>query len=200
MTIVPMTELEAVNVCLTNLGEEPVNSLTGDIPLDAAQALAVVREITLEVEKRGWYFNTEFYKLSPDNNGHVHLPANTLKVRTHGESRGTPVVQRGTKLYNMTPYNHGFVFDAAVNVRLVLGLPFSDLPQTARSYISIRAARTFQIRQLGDEMNARDDQNDEKTAHAELEQEQVRMAPLSLRDSVSVSAALSQRPTLAISI
>lgn len=200
MSTVPMTELEAVNVCLTNLGEEPVNSLTGDIPLDAAQALAVVREISLEVQKRGWYFNTEFYALSPDINKHIHLPANTLKVRTHGESRGTPVVQRGKKLYNMTPYKHGFTFDAAQKVRLVLGLDFTDLPQTARSYISIRAARTFQVRQLGDEMNTRDDQNDEQTAYAELEQEQVRMAPLSLRDSLSVSNALAQRPILAVNI
>lgn len=193
-TVTPMTEIAAVNICLTNLGEEPVNTLTGTIPLDASQALSVVREVTLEVQKRGWYFNTEFFSLSPDQNGHINVPANTLKVQTTDSDKLTPVVQRGTKLYNMTPFEHSFVWTRTLKVRLIMGIDFTDLPQTARSYIALRAARIFQIRQLGDQISAREDTEDERIAEAELEAEQIRMRPTSMRDSVSMASALAQRP------
>ena len=199
-TALPTDELTAVNTILSNLGEEPVNSLTGDNPLDAAQALGVLREVNLEVQKRGWYFNTEVHLLNPDTSGYIFVPKNSLQVRTVDEDRGTLVVQRGDKLYNMTPRHHGFKFSKGLNLQIILGIHFDDLPQTARSYIALRAARVFQIRQLGDEMNSRDDTADEKMAMAELHQEQLRAAPYSLRDSVSVSAALSQRPVMNIKI
>ena len=198
--IIPTDELTAVNVILTNLGEEPVNTLTGAIPLDAAQALAVLRETSREVQKRGWYFNTEFHTLTPDNNGSLHLPINVLQVRSDGYDRSTMVVQRDKRLYNMTPRQHGFKFSKPFDVQIILGLGFNDLPQTARSYIFLRAARVFQVRQLGDQVNTQDDTNDEKMAYVELQQEQVRMAPYSLRDSASVSGALAQRPTININV
>jgi len=179
---------------LKNLGETPVNTLTGSIPTEASQAQAVLSDIQLEVLKKGWFFNTEYFSLAPDVNGFIYLPANTLQVRTEGADRRTPVSQRGNRLYNMTPFEHGFVWTGNVKVRLVLGITFEDLPQTARSYIALRAARVFQIQELGDEINSRDDITDESTALSELIQEQNRMAPFSLKDSNSVKSALSQIP------
>ena len=198
MAIIPTTELDAVNAILTNLGEPPVNSLTGEIPLDASQALAALNEVSREVQKRGWYFNTEDHIVAPDVSGYLNLPLNCLQAKTIDEDKCTPVVQRNTRLYNMTPFKHGFVFDKSLKCQLVLGLSYTDLPQTAKSYVFLRAARVFQVRQLGDQMNSQDDTTDEKMALVELHAEQLRMAPYSLRDSASMSAALSQIPTISI--
>ena len=54
------TELEAVNTMLAVLGEAPVNSITGTLPLDASLAKTTLSEINREVQSAGWHFNT-FY-------------------------------------------------------------------------------------------------------------------------------------------
>ena len=57
--IAPTTELEAVNACLMNIGESPVSSITGQISVDAATALAMVRNTTREIQTHGFYWNSE---------------------------------------------------------------------------------------------------------------------------------------------
>ena len=64
-----MTELEAVNVLLTTIGEAPVNTLTGNQVTDVTIARQVLNEVSREVQSQGWYFNTENgVTLTPDNN------------------------------------------------------------------------------------------------------------------------------------
>ncbi len=189
MAVLPYTELEAVNLILRNMGEAPVNSLINP-PLDVAVAIATLKEISFEVQKRGWYFNTEILRLSPDVSGFITLPMNTLHVETTGPSRGTRVVNRGGKLYRIEPYNNGDVFTAAVAIKIVFGLDFNDLPAAARSYVAIRAARVAQVRSVGDAMSAQDDSQDEVRAMAELHAEQLSAEKLSLKNSISVSGSL----------
>ena len=54
-----MTELEAVNVLLTTIGEAPVNTLTGNQVTDVTIANQVLTEVSREVQAQGWHFNTE---------------------------------------------------------------------------------------------------------------------------------------------
>jgi hypothetical protein len=54
-----MTELEAVNVLLTTIGEAPVNTLTGNQVTDVTVAKQVLLEISREIQSQGWHFNTE---------------------------------------------------------------------------------------------------------------------------------------------
>jgi len=183
------TELEAVNLILRNMGEAPVNSLSSP-PLDASEALATLQETSFEVQKRGWYFNTEIYRLSPDNNGNIQLPVNTLHVESTGNSKGTRVVSRNGLLYRIKPFDNGPVFEGPMELRLVLGLDFTDLPASARSYIAIRASRVSQVRSVGDQMSAQDDSQDETRAFAELHAEQLAAERLSLKNSVTVSSGL----------
>lgn len=192
--ITPKTEVAAVNLILRNAGETPVNSLSGEVPLEASQARETLVEVSEEVQLKGWYFNTEVVFLSPDNNGHIIVPKNTLSVKTWGASRGTPVVARGTKLYNMTPLATGPIFEAGLQLELVLGLPFEELPASARRYVSMKAARVFQVRESGDELNAREDTEDEQRAMADMASEQLTAQPLSLRVSSTVQAITSGLP------
>ena len=52
------SELEAVNTILSAIGEAPVNSLTGSLPIDATQAQNLLKEISREIQAAGWHFNS----------------------------------------------------------------------------------------------------------------------------------------------
>lgn len=185
--ITPKTELKAVNLILRNMGETPVNSLTGTLPIEASQAYDTLIEVSEDVQSRGWYFNREYFRLTPDGDGHINLPNNTLIVSTVGASRGTPVENRNGKLYNMTPFASSFVFGGSMDLMLVLGLSFENLPANARRYIALRAARVYQARELGDQLMLQEDTDEERRAFAELHAEQLRKEPVSLRQSISVA-------------
>lgn len=189
--ITQMSALDAVNLILKNMQETPVNTLSGELPLDASQAFDTLTEISHEVQKRGWFFNTEYFKLSPNVEKHIPLPVNTLSVKTCAATGHIPVQNRNGKLYNMTPFFSGFTWDTTVSLQLVLGLDFDDLPASARSYIAHRAARVMNVREVGDQLSAHDDNNDETRALAELHAEQLVAEPLTLRSSLAVERVVN---------
>lgn len=136
------TELEAVNEMLNAIGEGQVSSIdTGNA--DVQQCVRLLRDHSRKLQKRGWWFNTETdFPITPDGNGNLVLPSNTLKVDTSAEDRWDyPLIQRGSKLYD--PVNHTYVFTDDVTVDIVMGLEWSDLPQTARDYITASAGLEF---------------------------------------------------------
>lgn len=194
VAITPQTELKAVNLILRNSGETPVNSLTGELPLEASNAFDTLIEVSEDVQTRGWYFNRETYRLTPDHLGEIRLPANTLSVLTIGASRNIRVTMRNKKLYRLDPFNTGFIFEHPVEIELILGLDFIDLPPSARRYITLKAARTYQVREAGDEMSLQDDSQDEAKAWAELQAEQLSHERLSLRGNPTVDDVVSGYP------
>lgn len=186
--ITPKTELGAVNLILRNMGEAPVNSLSGVLPLEASQAYDTLVEVSEDVQSRGWYFNREYHRLGPDREGTIYLPQNTLSVLSVEESKGLPVEARDGRLYNMTPFSHGFKFTGSVSLQLVMGLSFENIPSAARLYISLRAARVYQIREQGDTLSSQEDSEEESRALALLMAEQLRKEPVSLASSSTVSS------------
>lgn len=169
--IVPTSELEAVNECLENIGQAPVSTIAGDLGVDTQVALNFVRKINRELQASGWFWNTEInYKLTPNGDGDILLPSNTLAVDTTGTSSDLDLVQRGSRLYDRV--NHTYTFTEPVYVELIVGLTFEELPETARRYISMRAARMFQDRIEG--TSSQGDTTDEKQALAALHADQLR--------------------------
>lgn len=142
------TELEAINQMLFAIGEAPVNAVNNG-NVDSAVAQSTLRNVSREVQQKGWHWNTdEGFKLLPDaDNGNITLPANTLKVDTTGDSMSLDLVQRGLRLYDRV--NHTYAFTTSVTVDLVAFLPFEELPEAARNYITLRAARRFQQNTVG---------------------------------------------------
>ena len=59
MTVDATTELESINIMLAAIGEAPVNSLTGTLPVDVKIAQETLTEVNKEVQSEGWAFNTE---------------------------------------------------------------------------------------------------------------------------------------------
>lgn len=169
--ITPTTELEAVNECLANIGQAPVSTISGDLGVDTQIALNFVRSVNRELQSQGWFWNTEIdFPLTPNGNGDIVLPANTLSVDSTGDDAWRNVVQRGNILYDRT--NRTYTFATPINVELVIGLSFEELPETARRYIALRAARIFQDRV--DDSVGQTDVTDETMALNILKAEQLR--------------------------
>ena len=58
MAVAATTELEAVNIMLAAIGEAPINSLIGTLPVDARIAQSTLTEVNKSVQSEGWSFNT----------------------------------------------------------------------------------------------------------------------------------------------
>jgi len=145
------TELEAVNTILSTIGEAPLSTLTGSLPVDGTTAKNILNEISREVQSAGWHFNTQYMvDLTRDADDKVPIGTDVVRVELNNkyDKSSYDVVQRGSYLYNLAKNTNIFTQDFTENT-LVYLLAFSDLPEQARRYITIRSARVFHDRTLG---------------------------------------------------
>lgn len=145
----PSTELEAVNVLLSTIGETPVNTLTESTSVDVAVAKLVLTEVSRDVQGRAWHFNIEDdYPLHPTTDGEIVLPPNILRVDVNPNAYpDIDPVQRGNRLYDKV--THSFAFKGTLYATVVIFLPFDQLTESARRYITVKAARVYADRQMG---------------------------------------------------
>lgn len=147
----PSTVLDAVNVLLGAIGEQPVSALGAQVAADVALAQSVLTEVSREVQSAGWAWNTDRkYKLLPEaTTGKIQLPSNCVLWTTDPDEHGYPttIFQRGGYLYDTA--EHTDVFTSGVYGNMVVLLDFTDIPEAARGYIVARASRVFQTKAVG---------------------------------------------------
>jgi hypothetical protein len=161
------TELEAINTMLDCIGESPISSLEVSGLVEVAKAKAILNEVSLAVQTTGWHFNSEHrYPLVRDLDGYINAPRNAIQVDISEAQSDIEITQRGLRLYDKK--NHTFMFTKDLLADIVLYLPWDDLPQAARRYIMIRAARVFQTRELGSESLHKFSEAEEFMAHSDL--------------------------------
>jgi hypothetical protein len=176
----PTTELEAVNYILLNVGERPVNSVDTSGVTEASLAKMVLDSVSREIQSWGLNCNYEKnYELPRDVNDEILLPLNTLQVDAEAQWRN--IVQRGNKLYDKD--NHTFEFTTSLRVNIVFLLPFTDLPQHVRHYITVKAARQFQAKRFGSGVLHDLTEQDEFEARAMFKKVESRGKDLSLLQS-----------------
>ncbi|WP_067516904.1 phage tail protein [Endozoicomonas ascidiicola] len=188
------TELDAINTMLSNIGESPVNTVEDNGVVDAVLARQILTSTSIAVQTRGWHFNTELgYPLTPTfPEKEIQLPPNLLRVDSVGEHRSIDVVQRGNRLYDRR--NHTYQFDHGFKATLVILLPFDDMPESARGYITIKAARTFQERIVGAEEQSSFNAKDEMRALLTLQNSDLKNADYNiLSDNFTTANALDRR-------
>lgn len=161
----PTTQLQAVNSMLSTIGEAPVNSLSSGL-VDAETAETVLNEVSRDVQSFGWNFNTELDVLrGKDAYGKVLLTDNTLRADlassvTKYRSNKNEYVQRGLFMYDKV--QHTYHINKDLKLDIVYMLDFTEIPEVARRYITIKAARLFQERVVGSDnlsaMNRADEQ------------------------------------------
>lgn len=186
------TELEAINVMLTNIGESPVTTLNDPDVVDAGIARTILASINREVQSMGWWFNIDIQReFTPTTSNRIQLPINTLRVDTSGETIDKNYVQRGRFLYDVV--KHTMTITKPVTLDIVQGLDFDELPESARRYMTIRAARIFQERLLGTPTVSSFNVKDEDNAMAALKSEHAEATDHNiLHDSYSTSNILQR--------
>ena len=180
------TELEAVNTILSTIGEAPLNSLSGSLPVDGTMAKNVLSEISREVQSSGWHFNTHYKStLTRDTNNNIPVATNVVRVELDPnlESKSDyDLVQRDGKLFNLAKNTDVFDKDFE-NVTQVLLLPFNEIPEQAKRYITIRSARVFHDRTLGANTLHKFSQEDEKQALSILRNAEMRTGDYTIFDT-----------------
>ena len=191
-TLQPTTKLEAVNVMLTSIGEAPVNSLISGLE-DAELAETILESVNKETQSKGWIFNTDLkvtLGLNADNE--IVLPTNYLRVDTRSTLRSSSkdIVERGRKLYDRIA--NSYVFTSGVQVDAVILLDFTDIPEVARRYITIRSARIFQDRVLSSTNIHGFQLVDEQQAYIELQDYQAETADFNIFDNYDTFAPIDR--------
>lgn len=190
MTITAMTKLDAVNICLSAMGEPKINSLDGSA-IDAQIASDLIDETSRSVQSRGWHWNRDKYNLSPNVAGEIALPSNTARIDTVDGDRNVDVIARGTKLFNKE--TNSTIFTDPLTLEIYVFLEFDDLPYAAKQYITMRSSRLFQQRVLGSPALSEYSQEEERQAYLVLLQDESETGDYNmLYDSASTYSILDR--------
>tara|TARA_B110000967_G_C18661067_1_gene448192 strand:+ start:72 stop:698 length:627 start_codon:yes stop_codon:yes gene_type:complete len=175
MSTSPTTQLQAVNILLSTIGEAPVSSLSSGL-LDAETAETLINEVSRNVQSTGWNFNTELnLTISPNEAGEVVLPveyvrADLAQSLTKFRSSTEEYILRGQRMYDKV--KHSFIISKPLKLDVVTLLNFAYLPEVARRYITAKASRIFQERVVGsDTLSAMNRQDESEALYALREME-----------------------------
>ena len=162
--ITPTTELEAVNTLLSIIGEAPVSQITSNTGVDVSIALQILGETNVEVQSRGWHYNTEVEKtLVRDSNNKIPVSSNDVQVDAYKDYRlEYDITLRNGFLYDLK--NKTDVFTSSIVVDEVAVQQFEHIPEYARKLIICKAGRKFQARMVGSSELAGFTQQDENEA------------------------------------
>ena len=142
------TELDAINIMLSTIGETPINSLTGVLPGDVALARNTLAAVVKEVQLTGWHFNTEEdYPMPLLATGEIRIPPNVAAAYPPEGDISLDVIIRGDRIYDRT--NHTFIFTEPLTLTVKLILPFDEMPEAFKWYATVKAARRFQEEAVG---------------------------------------------------
>jgi len=155
--------LDSVNILLETINELPLETETDyALMLEARQARAKIVEVTRAVLSEGWDFNKDTDWIFPrDMQGMIPVPTNVLDLTA---SR-SDVIVRNQKLYSKSDQSH--IFTEEVPCDVIWLFDFNTLTHPLRHYITIRAARIFMSRTIGDK---------EAVAFNEMDEEDARQA------------------------
>jgi hypothetical protein len=185
---------------LIGIGEAPVNTLNSGLQ-EAEVAEIVLDSISREVQAMGWVFNTDIrYTLSPNSADNISLPSNTLRVDTTGLKRdyNKDIIERDNKLYDRTA--NSFIFTADVEVDIIFLFDFTELPEIARQYITLRAGRKFQENIIGSSEMTQLQWKDEQSALFALRAADAENSDFNIFDNYDTYAAIDRTQGSPVSV
>ena len=151
-TIYAKSKLDMINDSLRAIGEVPYQSdtLVSTLPIgtDGEIAKDLVEKTMVEVQSRGWYFNTDYnFPLEPDGDNFITLPPNALRIDFGNNPGRHQYTQKNGAIYDYL--NRTFKIESTLEADMTWLVDYNDLPPEAYEYISMRAARKFQQRAIG---------------------------------------------------
>ena len=196
MAMSTTTKLMAVNTMLSTVGEAPVNNLLS-VTADVRIAESILDEVSREVQSVPWHFNTEKdVQLIPDSTGNINLASNIVRVDLEDAnvSADYDIAVRGSKLYNRK--TNSYTFTATLKYTTVTMMDWEYLPEPAKRYIMIRAARIYQDRLLGSEKISTFNRIDEMGALVALRHFEMDTADYSVFDNYDVARIVDRTSVL----
>jgi len=162
-TLYKKGEINMINECLMSIGETPYQEGTSpdyiQVGSDGDIARRMVASTMIEIQSRGWWFNTDynfvFYPdtaigIAPDvtnGGGFIAVPPNLLRLDVGNTEHKHRYIIKDGMIYDMLEQD--FVHDVPITADAVWLLDYEVLPYEAYTYISLRAARKFQQRVIG---------------------------------------------------
>lgn len=200
--VVSTTKLQAVNTMLAGIGEAPIAALPAT-RADGQMAESILDETTRDVLSMGWHFNTEVKTLTRDINGKVAVPSDYAKIDLYDETMSRidyEFVVRddsGTmRLYNKAHGKNTFVLTIDPKCEIVYYQDFDKIPETARRYIMIKAARVFQDRIAGAPYVHQFQMQDEIMALAALRDQEATDSDYTIFDGWAAGRVVMRRSVL----
>ena len=172
------TLLEAVNICLQNIGEQPINSLENEQIAEAAMAERTILEFFKEGQTRGWSWNTEYGYEFPKENDQIIIPTNVVSFSPDQYEWNGRFVLRGQKVYDKEERRYTIPDSVTKTLKadVIWLLPWDECPEAYNRWTTIRSARVFSDRVLADDSIFKYTAVDEQAALVELQRVEVDQA------------------------
>lgn len=183
-----LSELDAINIILSSVGSDPVNSLDDEADVDLSNAKFLLEKTSRDLQRKGWDFNTYNYTMYPDAFSKRILWDNRI-IKFKSQDSNT-YAKRGIYLYDMT--NSTFEFKDKIVLTAILGLDFDDLPDCFKNYIAARAAIDFQAKYFGDQEVSSDLQYNMQEAYQDIVQYDMDMGDYNMLNLTNVSEVLER--------
>ena len=163
-----MTELQAVNLLLSAIGEAAVSSLETATTVEVTQAKKLLSNVNRAAQQKGWHFNTEWdVVLTRDSDDMIPLSESILSVYQPGQLM--TIRGRSGSMYAYDLDNNTFIWTKNLNNAVTITLlDFIDSPNTFRQYVTTRAARIFQEEIIGQVSAETVNRQEEAEAYADL--------------------------------
>ena len=163
-----MTELQAVNLLLSAIGEAAVSSLETATTVEVTQAKNLLSNVNRAAQQKGWHFNTEWdVVLTRDADDRIPLSESILSVYQPGQLM--TIRGRSGSMYAYDLDNNTFTWTKNLNNAVTITLlDFIDTPNTFRQYVTTRAARIFQEEIVGQVSAETVNRQEEAEAYADL--------------------------------
>tara|TARA_R110002012_G_scaffold3011_4_gene14216 strand:+ start:96 stop:701 length:606 start_codon:yes stop_codon:yes gene_type:complete len=168
ISLTPMTELEAVNILLSAIGEAAVSSLETATTVEVTQAKKLLSNVNRAAQQKGWHFNTEWdVVLTRDSDNRIPLSQSILSVYQPGQLMTLRGISGDMYAYDLD--NNTFTWTKNLNNAVTITLlDFVDTPNTFRQYVTTRAARIFQEEIIGQVSAETVNRQEEAEAYADL--------------------------------
>lgn len=158
-----MTLLDAINTCLSSLGEARVTSTTVRHPtVDLIRTTIDMKKT--ELLERGWWFNTSQATMYPSPTGEMEYPVDALSVLGYN---GEMYVPRDGMLFDLD--NNTKFFTEPKRMQITYNVDFEDLPECAANVVMQRANRAVYTGDLGVDASVQNMQLNEQLNMATLD-------------------------------
>lgn len=138
-----MTLLDAINTCLSSLGEARITSTTVRHPtVDLIRTTIDMKKA--ELLEKGWWFNTAQATMYPSNTGEMEYPVNAMSILGYC---GEMFIPRDGMLFDLD--NNTKYFTEPKSMQITYNMDFEDLPECAANVVMQRANRAVYAGDLG---------------------------------------------------